>query len=83
METIVERARGIADEVLFPSAMQTDAADLLPMANLDVLAREGFYGMAGPTDAGGLDMSQLTNGGMNLGPMPARITRAVPPSLVP
>lgn len=55
-ETIVERARRIADEVLFPSAFRTDSATLLPVANLDVLAREGFYGMAGPAEAGGLDL---------------------------
>ena len=59
-ETIVERAERIADEVLFPSALQTDAADLLPVANLDVLAREGFYGMAGPAEAGGLELDLAT-----------------------
>jgi alkylation response protein AidB-like acyl-CoA dehydrogenase len=59
-ETIVERARRIADEVLFPSALQTDSANLLPVANLDVLAREGFYGMAGPAEAGGLELDLTT-----------------------
>lgn len=59
-EAIVERARRIADEVLFPLAMQTDAAELLPVDNLSVLAREGFYGMAGPTDAGGLELDLAT-----------------------
>lgn len=59
-ETIVERALRIADEVLFPSALQTDAADLLPVANLDMLAREGLYGMAGPVDAGGLELDLAT-----------------------
>ncbi len=59
-EAIVERARRIADEVLFPSALQTDTANLLPVANLDVLAREGFYGMAGPAEAGGLELELAT-----------------------
>ena len=59
-ETIVGRARRIADEVLFPSALQTDTAGLLPVANLDVLAREGFYGMAGPAEAGGLERDLAT-----------------------
>ena len=59
-EAILERARRIADEVLFPSALLTDGADLLPAANLDALAREGFYGMAGPPDAGGLDLDIAT-----------------------
>ena len=57
---IVERARRIADEVLFPSALLTDGADLLPVANLDALAREGFYGMAGPAEAGGLELDLAT-----------------------
>ena len=56
VEPILERARWLADEVLFPGAMQTDAADLVPQANLDLLAREGFYGMAGPFEAGGLNL---------------------------
>jgi alkylation response protein AidB-like acyl-CoA dehydrogenase len=57
---IVERARLIAEQVLFPSAIETDAADLLPRANLDALARAGFYGMAGPSEAGGLDLDLAT-----------------------
>lgn len=61
MAAILERARRIADEVLFPAAMETDAADLLPAASLDLLAREGFYGIAGPADAGGLDLDLPTS----------------------
>ena len=60
MEPIVERARAIADDVLFPAAAATDAADLLPVSHLDLLAREGFYGIAGPTDAGGMDLDPAT-----------------------
>ncbi len=60
MDPIVERARAIADDVLFPAATATDAADLLPVSHLDLLAREGFYGIAGPTDAGGLDLDPST-----------------------
>ncbi|MGH2596575.1 MAG: acyl-CoA dehydrogenase family protein [Actinomycetota bacterium] len=60
-ETIVERARRIADEVLFPSALRTDAADLLPVANLDRLAHEGFYGMVGPAEACGLELDPATS----------------------
>lgn len=56
MPPIIDRARRIAEEVLFPAAIETDAADLLPVANLDLLAREGLYGIAGPADAGGLDL---------------------------
>jgi alkylation response protein AidB-like acyl-CoA dehydrogenase len=60
MEPIVERARAIAENVLFPAALETDASDLLPVAHLDLLAQEGFYGIAGPADAGGIDLDRST-----------------------
>lgn len=60
----MERARAIADDVLFAAAMQTDAADLLPVSHLDRLARGGFYGIAGPPDAGGLDLDATTTSGV-------------------
>ena len=56
MQPIVERAREIAEDVLFPAALATDASDLLPVSHLDLLAREGFYGIAGPVDAGGSNL---------------------------
>ena len=43
---LIQRANVIADEVLFPAAAATDAADIVPRSNLDLLAREGFYGIA-------------------------------------
>ncbi len=49
-------ARRIADEVLFPSALATDAADAVPAGNLDRLAAAGLYGVAGPAVAGGLGL---------------------------
>jgi alkylation response protein AidB-like acyl-CoA dehydrogenase len=61
VQPIVERAWEIADDVLFPAALDTDASDLLPRRNLDALARGGFYGIAGPTDAGGLDLDLPTS----------------------
>lgn len=62
-EQALDRARRIADEVLFPAAIATDRAALLPVANLDVLAGAGFYGAAGPADHDGLDLSfaQMTS----------------------
>ena len=54
-EEIVETARRIADEVLFPAAAATDAAPIVPVENLDVLAEAGLYGLSGPAAAGGLD----------------------------
>ncbi|MEJ3749895.1 acyl-CoA dehydrogenase family protein [Actinomycetes bacterium KLBMP 9797] len=44
----IERARRVADEVLFPAALNVDESGVLPASHLDLLAREGFYGLAGP-----------------------------------
>lgn len=57
---VLDRARRIADEVLFPAALATDAADAVPLSHLDLLAREGFYGLAGPEEAGGLGIDLAT-----------------------
>ena len=46
-----DQARRIAADVLFPAAMDTDAGDRVPAGHLDLLAAEGFYGMAGPAEA--------------------------------
>lgn len=51
----LERARNIADTVLFPMALEVDSGKRVPASHLDLLAREGFYGLAGPADAGGVD----------------------------
>ena len=61
-DRIVERARQIADEVLFLVALETDRADLVPQEHLDLLAREGFYGLAGPREAAGMAASIETIG---------------------
>lgn len=44
---VVERAQQLADEVLFPAALATDAADAAPVELLDQLAAAGFYGLEG------------------------------------
>ncbi len=51
---ILDLAARIADQVLFPAAMAVDAADRVPAGHLDLLAREGWYGLAGPPEHGGL-----------------------------
>jgi alkylation response protein AidB-like acyl-CoA dehydrogenase len=56
---LIEKARWIADEVLFPAALDVDGSGVLPAGHLDLLAREGFYGMAGPPEAGGLAIPDL------------------------
>jgi alkylation response protein AidB-like acyl-CoA dehydrogenase len=48
-------AQRLADEVLFPRAVATDAADTVPVELLDALADAGIYGLAGPVGSGGLD----------------------------
>lgn len=50
-----ERARQLADEVLFPAALAVDAADRVPASHLDLLAAAGLYGAAAPQDGRGMD----------------------------
>src|SRR5690349_4354478 len=50
----VPRAQRIADDVLFPAAMAVERADRIPAAHLDLLADEGFYGIAAPVEYGGV-----------------------------
>lgn len=51
---IVEAAQRIADEVLFPAALATDASDVVPRELLDALAGAGLLGIVAPPEAGGL-----------------------------
>jgi alkylation response protein AidB-like acyl-CoA dehydrogenase len=56
----LSRARQVAEEVLFPAAMNVDAADRIPDAHFDALVKAGLYGLAGPMSAGGLDADLAT-----------------------
>jgi alkylation response protein AidB-like acyl-CoA dehydrogenase len=47
---VVERAQRFADDVLFPAALATDAADVVPRELLERLAAEGFYGIGADAD---------------------------------
>jgi alkylation response protein AidB-like acyl-CoA dehydrogenase len=49
-------ARRFADEVLAPAAMEVELTGQIPAAQFDGLAAQGFYGLAGPVEAGGLDV---------------------------
>ena len=51
----------LAEELLFPSAMATEAAGVVPAGHLDALAEAGLYGVQGPPEAGGLggDLAML------------------------
>jgi alkylation response protein AidB-like acyl-CoA dehydrogenase len=55
--TWLERARVLADEVLFPTANEIDALPVVPRARLDQLAADGWYGIAGPSS--GLDLPDV------------------------
>ncbi len=53
---VLERAGQISDHVLFPAAMEVEAAGRVPPGQLDRLAAGGLYGLAGPPEAGGLGL---------------------------
>jgi alkylation response protein AidB-like acyl-CoA dehydrogenase len=59
---IVQESQRLADEVLFPAALTTDASTVVPRSLLDSLASAGLYGLAGPLDAGGLAVDAETAG---------------------
>lgn len=52
----IHRARELASGVFAPAAMGVEASQRVPPEHLDLLAAEGFYGLAGPREAGGLDV---------------------------
>jgi alkylation response protein AidB-like acyl-CoA dehydrogenase len=49
----IDRARHIADDVLFPSALAVDLAGVVPESNVELLAEEGYYGIMAPPEIGG------------------------------
>lgn len=53
-------ASRFADDVLFPAALDTEAAGKVSGSSLDALAAAGLYGMAGPVAAGGLALDRAT-----------------------
>jgi alkylation response protein AidB-like acyl-CoA dehydrogenase len=50
---ILDRAREIAETVLFPASLAVDAATAVPAGHLDLLADEGFYGLVAAPELGG------------------------------
>jgi alkylation response protein AidB-like acyl-CoA dehydrogenase len=52
-------AEEISDGVLFPGALEVDGADVVPVDRLDRLAAAGFYGLAGPAEAGGMGLEDM------------------------
>ncbi|RAY11586.1 acyl-CoA dehydrogenase [Actinomadura craniellae] len=56
---IVRRAHQIADDVLFPAANTVDETGQVPAGHWDLLAREGFYGLAAGFGAQELDFAEV------------------------
>jgi alkylation response protein AidB-like acyl-CoA dehydrogenase len=52
-EGLIERARALADDLLFARAVETDNSPLVPVDLLDALAVAGLYGLACPAELGG------------------------------
>ena len=57
---IVERARQLADDLLFPTALDTDRLLAPPPSHLDAFAEAGLYGLASPASVGGLGADSTT-----------------------
>ena len=57
---LIERAVSLADEHLFPNALETDRAGEVPSQQLDLLRESELYGIFSPIELGGLDASPKT-----------------------
>lgn len=57
VEPLVDRAAALADSVLAPVAEQVDIDGVIPADHFRALADAGLFGMLGPVDAGGSDVS--------------------------
>ncbi|WP_167098345.1 acyl-CoA dehydrogenase family protein [Mycobacterium sp. DL592] len=54
---LVERAREIADDVLFPAALEVDRTGRVPETHWETIAEAGLYGVAAPAEYGGPGLS--------------------------
>lgn len=59
-QSIVDRATGIADDVLARHATIADQEARFPRASLDALAADGFFGLTVPTEYGGMGQGVCT-----------------------
>lgn len=53
MDDVIARVRALADEVLFPAALEVDRVGVVPDSHWAALADAGLYGVAAPPDLGG------------------------------
>ena len=56
----VATAQRLADEVLFPAALETDGSEVVPREVLDALADAGLYGLGAPASVGGCEADFAT-----------------------
>ncbi|WP_419842061.1 acyl-CoA dehydrogenase family protein [Candidatus Poriferisodalis sp.] len=56
---MLSRARKLADDVLFPRALDVDVAGTVPNTGLDLLRDAGFYGLWSPVELGGCGLDEL------------------------
>ena len=57
---LVDRAAQLADNHLFPSALEVDASGVVPSLQLDLVRDAGFHGLFTPVEFGGLGASPET-----------------------
>lgn len=50
---LIENARRIADDILFPAALEVDRSGVIPDTHWTALADAGLYGIAAPAEFGG------------------------------
>jgi alkylation response protein AidB-like acyl-CoA dehydrogenase len=56
MSDFLGRAADIAETVFFPATLTLEQTGRIPDGHLDLLAQEGFYGIAAPVEFGGPDV---------------------------
>ncbi|MDI2030884.1 acyl-CoA dehydrogenase family protein [Saccharopolyspora sp. TS4A08] len=57
----LQEARRIAEDVLFPAALEVDAAERVPESHLELLAERGFYGLAASPETTPLDVGDFSS----------------------
>ena len=57
---VIDRARAIADTVLFPRAQDVDRGLAMPAGGLRALADAGLFGITGPASHGGCDLDPIS-----------------------